>query len=74
MIATRFSPCVLLGASSFVLLALGMQEPHPPNAEEEWGSEQAAELFQERCLGCHAAPDPSYETDRAWLGQLPETA
>ena len=74
MMATRLSTCVLLGASSFVLLAMGLQDPDPHQGEEEWGFEQAAALFQERCVGCHAVPDPSYETDRAWLGQLQETA
>jgi mono/diheme cytochrome c family protein len=32
-----------------------------------------AETFRARCGECHAVPDPTYATDRAWIGQLPET-
>lgn len=35
---------------------------------------EAARLFRERCVTCHVVPDPAFATDRAWLGQIRETA
>ena len=31
-------------------------------------------LFSERCASCHVKPDPTVETDRAYIRQLQETA
>ena len=41
---------------------------------DEWGPEQAAQLFAERCSNCHTVPDPRYATDRAWITQIQDTA
>ncbi len=31
-------------------------------------------FFTRTCSGCHVAPDPAFETERAWIGQVRETA
>jgi mono/diheme cytochrome c family protein len=36
--------------------------------------EEAGQLFKERCAVCHAVPDRELKGDRAWLGQIPDTA
>ena len=36
--------------------------------------EEAGQLFKERCAACHAVPDKELKGDRAWLGQIPDTA
>lgn len=34
----------------------------------------AGELFKKSCASCHLPPDPAFETDRAWLNQVFDTA
>lgn len=29
--------------------------------------------YRAQCAKCHTAPDARFETDRAWLGRIPET-
>ena len=61
--------------NNFALLALGgltlgvatVQRGSPK-------TETPAELFRNNCSMCHAAPDTRFETDRAWVAQLPLTA
>lgn len=36
--------------------------------------EEAGQLFKARCASCHTLPDRDLRGDRAWLGQIPETA
>ena len=36
--------------------------------------EEAGQLFKERCAACHTVPDRELKGDRAWLGQVPDTA
>ena len=36
--------------------------------------EEAGQLFKARCASCHALPDRELKGDRAWLGQVPDTA
>ncbi len=35
---------------------------------------EAGTKFRQNCLGCHQPPDLRFATDRAWLGQIRETA
>ena len=35
--------------------------------------DQSRELFRNNCSACHVPPDPSFETDQAWIRQLEET-
>jgi len=35
---------------------------------------EVARMFRARCAACHAIPDLSLRTDRAWLGQVRETS
>ncbi|MHC4550973.1 MAG: hypothetical protein ACYTEZ_19660 [Planctomycetota bacterium] len=61
---THALPAVtLLGASMLIA---------PPATEG--GGRNAGEIFQARCAGCHAVPDPALRTDRAWLDQVRRTA
>ena len=32
------------------------------------------ELFRSRCISCHAPPDARFAVERAWLGQVLDTA
>jgi mono/diheme cytochrome c family protein len=65
-----------LGVPALAILAFGQESPQHPAAhgDDAWGPEQAAQLFAQSCSGCHAAPDPTFATDRAWLGQIADTA
>jgi len=36
--------------------------------------EEAGVLFKTRCAGCHTLPDRELRGDRAWLGQIADTA
>ena len=56
----------ILGAS-----AAAPQDPHP---SADGSSAQVADMFQNRCVTCHQAPDPAFATDRAWLSQVLDTA
>tara|TARA_R110002072_G_scaffold28296_9_gene91089 strand:+ start:3491 stop:3703 length:213 start_codon:yes stop_codon:yes gene_type:complete len=67
----RFDPRV--GAlASLALLALtalsGM------GRAQEGGDVKSARLFEKSCASCHTVPDVRFETDKAWLGQVLETA
>jgi len=35
---------------------------------------EAAQLFKQRCSGCHVTPDPEFEADRAYIRQIFDTA
>jgi mono/diheme cytochrome c family protein len=59
----------LWASALLVVTALGA------TAQEREGADaQAARLFEQSCASCHVVPDAKFETDRAWLGQLPKTA
>ena len=34
----------------------------------------AGALFKKSCVTCHQPPDTAFATDRAWLGQVADTA
>ncbi len=34
----------------------------------------AGALFRKNCVTCHQPPDTTFATDRAWLGQVADTA
>lgn len=42
--------------------------------ERDWTPEEAGKSFRQACLACHQPPDPAFFTDRAWMGQVPDTA
>ncbi len=35
---------------------------------------EAGAHYQKTCMACHVPPDLRFATDRAWLGQIRETA
>jgi mono/diheme cytochrome c family protein len=35
---------------------------------------KAGKLYAKSCSSCHLPPDPAFETDRAWLHQVFDTA
>jgi len=35
---------------------------------------EAGAKYQKNCMSCHQPPDLRFATDRAWLGQIRETA
>jgi len=70
---------VLVGVGLFavgVLLAfelpVGAAEEGAPDAPVDWKA-RAVAAWSKTCQTCHAVPDVTYETDRAFLGQILET-
>ncbi len=55
------------------LFAAAFQLPATPQ-EAPMTQKKAGEIFAERCVTCHVAPDLAYATDRAWIAQVNETA
>ena len=37
-------------------------------------SHDVGAMFQNRCMSCHIPPNPQLPADKAWLGQVRETA
>lgn len=71
--------CVaLLGVAllGVALLAVAAASAGAPAQEKprEMSAAAAARLFREACATCHVVPDPAFATDRAFLGQIRETA
>tara|TARA_B110000116_G_C16229965_1_gene313274 strand:- start:236 stop:421 length:186 start_codon:yes stop_codon:yes gene_type:complete len=42
--------------------------------EEAAFIKEAGAKYQKNCMGCHQPPDRRFATDRAWIGQIRETA
>ncbi len=57
----------LLGAA----LLQGGQDPSNGIAKQ---IAEAGKMFRARCMNCHQPPDPDFAIDRAWLGQVKDTA
>ena len=36
--------------------------------------EEAGAKYQKNCMSCHQPPDRRFASDRAWIGQIRETA
>jgi mono/diheme cytochrome c family protein len=64
---------VLAACTLIVALGFGFQSPGKPHAQA-MTPQRAGEIFAEKCASCHVAADPAFATDRAWIGQLRETA
>lgn len=60
-------------AIALIALASAFQSPDKTR-EQTMTPERAGLLFATNCASCHVAPDPAYASDRAWIGQLRETA
>lgn len=45
------------------------QPPHAPGQNSEVGA-----MFKKNCASCHIPPDLRFKPDKAWLGQIRETA
>ncbi len=62
----------LIGAFGLSLAATSPlqhhQEPTPSKIAD------AGLMFKKMCASCHVAPDLRFEVDKAWLGQLAQTA
>lgn len=59
---------VVLGGAWLSLAAPGAAEERPDAAEE------ARATWERSCRPCHAVPDATFETDRAFLRQITETS
>ncbi|MBL4845242.1 MAG: hypothetical protein JKY65_06940 [Planctomycetes bacterium] len=59
-------PLALVGVCG-ALLSFGSAQDSKPASE-------SAKLFEGRCATCHTVPDTRFATDKAWLGQVLETA
>jgi len=65
-------PTLAAGAILFAF-GLGLQSPDEPR-ETAMTPQRAGLMFAEKCASCHVAADPAFASDRAWIGQLRETA
>ncbi len=54
------------------LSSAGMQDDQA--ATDAKALARAGKLFKQSCLMCHSVPDTRFETDRAWLSQVYDTA
>ena len=66
---TLASTGLLAGLGPVLLLLTPARQGHGRGAPVD-----PAETFRSRCSTCHAVPDPAFDSDRAWLGRIPETA
>jgi hypothetical protein len=55
--------------SPLTLLAAALGLAAVAEAEED-----AGHLFGARCVNCHTLPDRELRADRAWIGQVADTA
>lgn len=56
-----------------VLAATQVLAEEPKETDEvDWGA-KAIQRWNRNCRNCHATPDVRFETDRAFLSQIPET-
>ncbi len=62
--------CLLTGVTAAPASARQGDQRQPQDRDRV----DPAALFESRCASCHAVPDPSVRTDRAWLGQIAHTA
>lgn len=57
------------------LAAIGAFSALPaPGQAQDKSPDRAAQMFGKRCASCHTVPDATVKTDKAWLGQILETA
>ena len=63
-----------LGLTTSAVLLLGSTALSAPELDDAELIAHAGALYQKNCMGCHQAPDLRFETDRAWVGQIMETA
>lgn len=67
----RFVPRIGWVAAS---LSLALAVLSSVGRAQDGGESKSARLFEKRCASCHTVPDLRFETDKAWLGQVLETA
>ena len=60
-----------LGVHAAVGITFGSQDHGKQDAH---AAPDVAKLFRDRCITCHQPPDPQFAVDRAWLGQIKDTA
>jgi len=68
----RFDPRVGVLALSFSVFALTALSS--VGSAQDGADVKSARLFENRCASCHTVPDVRFKTDKAWLGQVLETA
>lgn len=55
-------------------MVFGLGELAAQDHNAKSASRAVAKMFRSRCIDCHTIPDAQYETDRAWLYRLKDTA
>ena len=65
---------VLTGAAAALFGAALLQGGQDPSNAIAKQIAEAGEMFRARCMDCHQPPDPDFAIDRAWLGQVQDTA
>ena len=58
----------LLSALTLPLLGFSTSQVGAQNIKESGAN------YQKNCMSCHQPPDLRFATDRAWVGQIRETA
>ncbi len=62
-----------LAPPALLLVAAAFPQDDEPKVTRELVAE-AGKLFQRKCSSCHDQPDLDFAVDRAWLGQVHDTA
>ena len=57
--------------SALLSIAAAQETDRAPRAK---AAPSAGELYQSNCATCHPVPDLDFAVDRAWLGQVADTA
>ncbi|MFP6857180.1 MAG: hypothetical protein VCA73_07910 [Roseibacillus sp.] len=65
---TSWKRAHLLSALTLTLLGFSTSQVDAQNIKEAGAS------YQKNCMSCHQPPDLRFATDRAWVGQIRETA
>jgi len=63
--------CIALVAVAGCVLALSWQAPA---IAQDGAATRAGRMFEDKCASCHTVPAPKFETDRAWLRRVKDTA
>lgn len=65
---------LVVSAGAAVVFLCGVLADQGQAQDGGQSGSRAAKVFQSRCASCHTVPDTRFETDKAWLGQVLETA
>jgi hypothetical protein len=67
------SALAFLGIAGLTLVGFNVPKPqHQVPVTHQ--AANVGEMFKKKCASCHVAPDLRFDVEKAWLGQVRETA